>query len=368
MFNRQMAASALLLFALWGCGQSPNSAARLASTDAAAEFAALGKPPFAWPDEITANGQPIARSVAVMSFDWPPSAPVGVTRKFKSTQWATGIEPSTATEAYSYTLVAEPVAEGLRIVASNVEADLHGSNVTDRVRDAVNKSIGELSAVIFPTYIVSDEGRYLRLENPEQVRADAKALLEVARMNGAFGAAGSISPELTDEMLKDENLASATMFEWNAMVGAWTGTTFTSGEAAPLRLSNVGGKSGPGDVAPLSGAARLVGHVRCSEAAADDSCVALELRLQGDPAYLKEKTGTVLRNIAKPDVLKNVSIGVDSVSMDLAVRLVTEPGSLRPYHLQIVSRTRLTMTMLDSIKVPSRHEEELLLRFHYPEP
>lgn len=368
LFGRSFFAALLLILAASGCTQSPKSAAHTGGVEAAAGFPVLGKPPFIWPDETEAVGQQVARSVAALAFDWPVNVPARVTRKFKSTQWVTGGEPTTTTERYNYALSAEPVAEGFRIVASEVKADLGGANVTDRVREAVNKSIGELAAVIFPAYVVGRDGRYLRLENPEQVRADARALLEVARMSGSSATSETFSPELTEEMLKDENLAAASMFEWNSMVGAWTGSTLTSGEAAQFRLTQVGGQAAGSSGAPLAATARLVGHVRCGASAAEDSCVALELRLQADAAYLEEKTAIVLRNIAKPDVLKNVSIDVEAMSQEIAIRVVTEPETLRPHHMQIVSRTRFTMAMLESIKVPSRFEEELLLDFWYPAP
>lgn len=345
---------------LAACGGTTTPAPAAAGTPAAAAFAPLGNPPFAWPE-----GQSPARTVVTLSFGWPKDLRAAVSRQYAVSRWINN-RPSTGKKAYAFTLAAMPAAEGLRIVLSNLTIETSSATVTDRVRAAYNKSLEELAAVYFPAYIVSPEGKFLHLDDPAQVRADLKALMELSQKTDA-----AIGPEQAaqqvQQQLTDENLASRASFEWATLVGAWTGVTLNSGAPATVTFQAAGAPKGAAPAPIYAGTARLAGHVPCEAGGVEADCVALEMRVTADPAQLKANARMTIRANGL-DAAKLPATTLDSVSNEIFVRVVAEPYGLVPHRAQIVSRTEMMFKLLASLTVPVRVEDELVLTFRYPSP
>ena len=348
-----VAAVPLLLPGCAGKIASPSPAAA-----APASFAPLGKPPFPWP-EAAPTGQPPTRIVASLSFGWPDNLRASVTRRYSTSRWLQN-KPTTAKGGYLYVMSAAPAPEGLRIGQSDLTMEA-GSDVTDRVRDAYNKSLAELGSVYFPAYLVSHEGKFLRLENPAQLRADLKGMIEMSHnSDGTTDPAQSLQQL---QQMSDESLGSRVSFEWMAQVGGWTGITLTSGVPATVTFKHSGTPANDGQSVTYTGTVLLVGQVPCEPGQAENKCVALEMHLHGDPAQLKANAKLTVRvNGIDPSKLHETA--VDSISNEGTIRVVAEPYGLIPHYAQIVDRMEMSLKALN-VTVPFRFENEIVLSYRY---
>jgi hypothetical protein len=347
--------ASLLLLA--GCaGKSPPASP---AASAQGPFAPLGKPPFSWPEAPETTGQPPTRTVATLSFGWPDSLRASVTRRYSVSRWLEN-KPTTVKSGYLYVVTAAPAPEGLRIGQSDLTIEA-GSEVTDRVRNAYNKSLAELGSVYFPAYLVSREGRFLRLENVAQLRADLKGLIEMS--HNTDGAANPAQALEQLQQMSDESLGSRVSFEWMAQVGGWTGVTLTSGVPAKVTFQNTGTVANGAPPIVYAGTALLVGRVPCEPERAQADCVALEMQVRGDPAQLKANAKLTVRANGI-DQSKLPETALDSISSEVTVRIVAEPYGLVPHHAQIVGRTEMSFKVLN-VTVPLRIEDELVLSYRY---
>jgi hypothetical protein len=151
-------------------------------TRSSIELPPIPDPPFAWPGPQATAGQPVPVSVAVLHFAWPDNLRARITRSEKKSVWA-GASSNTSTRTSSFIMSARPVTDGLLISYSDMKVDTPNVQVTDRVRSALNKSTEALSSLFNPVFVVTREGKFARLENAQQLRADLKSMVDMAVQN-----------------------------------------------------------------------------------------------------------------------------------------------------------------------------------------
>jgi hypothetical protein len=183
---------------------------------AVTELPAIPDPPFAWPSAPPAPGPDGAVRVAVLSFAWPAKLRAKETISSTSTSLG-GTLPQTTAKNYSIVMSADQAADGYRIAYSDMQYDM--PNATEHVRAAVNASMQPLVSVLFPSFVISPKGRFLRLENPQQVVADAKSLAESSKLAKDSGQLGIRITSTAGENVTADSIAGEIALGWDMMVG-----------------------------------------------------------------------------------------------------------------------------------------------------
>jgi len=315
------------------------------SKPAVTELPAIPDPPFAWPSAPPAPDPEGAVRAAVLSFAWPEKLRARETVSATSTVLG-GAQPKTTTKSYSVVMSADQVADGYRIAYSDMQYDMPGA--TEHIRAAVNASLQPLMSVLFPSFVISPKGRFLRLENPQQVVADAKSLAESSKLTKDTGQLGIRITSTAGENISADSIAGELALGWDMMVGYWSGGSLATGKLLQFRLPAA---DQPQTVVVYDGTSRLVGHIACGDGEAPDGCVALEMTLKADPAgytsWLQAHPPVVAETAGTKTPLFNVTGGESEV----IVRLVAEPTTLRPRRFQWIQRGSLAFE-LSASKVP----------------
>jgi hypothetical protein len=299
----------------------------------------------------------------VLSFAWPDKLRAKETISATATTLG-GTSPTTATKSYSIVMAADAVADGYRIAYSDMQYDM--PNVTEHVRSAVNASMQPLVGVLFPSFIITPKGRFLRLENPQQVVADAKSLAEASKLEKANGGGPVI--HFTSNLGEDADasadaIAGRIALGWDMMVGYWSGAMLATGKQMAFRLPAA---DQPATALVYDGTSRLLGHIACGAGEAPDSCVALEMNLKADPArftaWLQAHPLIVSENAAAANAPR---LDVTAAGVEITVRLLAEPGTLRPRHVQWIQRESIKFELPSKVPVDWRSQRVSIFTFDY---
>jgi hypothetical protein len=133
-------------------------------------------PPFSWPTAAAKTGAPLPVTVAVLDFAWPRDVQAQESIAETATVLVTGKPAKTATKSYAIMMTAAPVAEGARISYSDMQVEM--PDLTEHARALLNASIEPMTAIRFPPFLITPKGKFLRVDNVDQVVADAKSLAE----------------------------------------------------------------------------------------------------------------------------------------------------------------------------------------------
>jgi hypothetical protein len=261
------------------------------------------------------------------------------------------------------------VAEGLRLGFSDTRVETQDLQLTENVRSVFDSSLGAMTAIVFPPFIVAHDGTFLHLEDPAQVQADLKAMAAMAAENDTLKVAlanGIVGGAANDPVKGAQAVANGIAVEWNLIVGAWRRVTLKTGAEMMVQI-------GPAETdartLTFAGAARFVGRVACDEDDQDRRCVALETVLRADPVRLlamaQETWATQHLDQSNPLLAKQK---LDAATKEFTVRLVTEPDTLLPRHAQTIGRTSLRLLVADSVPIEVRDQTEQIIDYAYLSP
>jgi hypothetical protein len=236
------------------------------------------------------------------------------------------------------------------------------------VRSALSASLQSLATVMFPPFIITRAGKFLRLEDPDQVLADTRSLIEAARQQkaNAGDATVQVSTNL-QEAVSAESISAQIGLIWNMMVGSWSGTTLTTGKGYGFRIPGSQSADKRVTTVTYSGVSRLVGRVACGPNEPPNGCVALETTIEADPGELKswlhDRRPTVTAGAGTNGAFV---FDIDSATRQTTMRLVAEPDTLLPRRLQWVNRgsTRLQLTP-SKLAMDTHQQSEIVMDFQY---
>ncbi|HEX5581261.1 MAG TPA: hypothetical protein VFX39_06745 [Gemmatimonadaceae bacterium] len=191
---------------------------------------------------------------------------------------------------------------------------------------------------LVPSYVVSPEGDFLELADPEGVKAAADSLLApfFRELEGApeqlraFMANATSIPTLT---------ASAAE-EWNLLVGTWVGAEWEVGA-----VYEASGEQStpffPGRAVRMNYEFSAVERAPCVEDGSEQDCVLLAMRVTPDSAALESLLQEFVRTVA-PEGVAEIADVLRNTRTTNEVLVLTRPGTLQPYWLEVVKRVEVT--------------------------
>jgi len=320
-------------------------------------------PPFAWPAAAAKTSDPMPVTVAALGFAWPKDVQAQESIAETGTVAVTGKPPKTAAKSYTIMMTAAPVAEGVRISYSDMQVEM--PNLTEHARALINASIEPMTAVRFPPFLVTPRGKFLRVDNIDQVVADAKSLAEAAKQQKANSLDSTVNVSMgTPQDITAESVSSSIAFGWNMLVGYWSESTLTSGRQYPIHLTGTQSAANPAGTVTYDGLASYAGRVACDAGEIPDGCVALTIQIRADPAELKS---WMQQHMSVSAATGAHVLDLDSASKDITLRLVAEPDTLLPRRMQWVDDGTLQFGLLTPVKarIDMLQRSELVTSFHY---
>jgi hypothetical protein len=237
----------------------------------------------------------------------------------------------------SYRIDVEEAEEGRLIRRGDIRAEDPESGKAYPLQELPEPLASQLMAV-FPSFVVSDEGRLVRLEGVEPLIEEAQRKLE--RRLADLPPESPEARALAETRVSEEHLLEAAREHWKQLVEDWSGATLEVGERQQRkdRLE-----------APSLGGARILsttefgvgGWIPCKEEASAADCVEIEVHSRPLPealSRLEEMMRERSRGASKAGaaVLENLEIEESSY-------LVAEPSGMIPHYLETTARFRATL-------------------------
>lgn len=292
-----------------------------------------------------------------LSFDWPAELHAQV--QYTATRSRTVRGQSQQLEMRgTYDVDTESVEDGLLVKFRNLEVELPeatgGDDPRTRLRDFLAKA-----GTRIPDYVVDENGRILRMEGVEEMRANVEAALAQIAQSLPEQSRGPIQ-EMIRKTLSRERLEASVRETWNRDVGSWNGATLEVGQRYEKAQTGKAAMLGGMDV-PMKVTYQLHGRRQCNASAEEEACVELELRSFVDSASLSEAFDSYLKSLgggqAQPPKLANLTI-------DQRMVLLTEPDTLIPHSVQTERTTSVTFSE-GGVEQSTKQLERKTVRYRY---
>lgn len=186
-----------------------------------------------------------------------------------------------------------------------------------------------------PSYIVSREGEFRRVENVARMKQLLDSLiaplLQEMKLKDAPAELQAIMRNATSE----QSMAGSAAQEWDAVVGTWAGADWVIGQAYESMVQ---------EPVPIMADLKIpmryefgaAERVPCTAAAGGTSCVRLEMYSEPDTAALRGVMADMMKRLGAAE--KDLLTSLQNVRTTNQVTLITEPQTLRPYELTRVRR------------------------------
>jgi hypothetical protein len=161
-----------------------------------------------------------------------------------------------------------------------------------------------LPLVFEPTWVVGDDGTFLRIAGAREFRSTLETLV-LTHIDDAAERESirRFVPQLVEQDTSDDRLLQLAVMRWAGSVAAWQGRTLVQGEASRWTLTpEVPIPGNP--VLPYHYEQRLVGRVPCSAADTEKRCVELKMITESEAADLREFADAVERSRTVPEINK----------------------------------------------------------------
>ncbi|HWV39448.1 MAG TPA: hypothetical protein VN033_13345 [Vulgatibacter sp.] len=285
----------------------------------------------------TAPLAPVREETIPLRFGWEPGAVAEVESVRSQTGWSPrGIE--TRKVALRYELAAGAGADGtLEVGRRNVRIDAMPAVWEPQAVELVAEELGK------PDLVISATGSLTGIDEESRVQATVASLL--GKLVQAGRAPESFRGRLS-EVFGEEGLRRRAAWEWDELVGLWTGGDFEVGRTYHARdRVAIEGLGGIG--LEMHFEARLVGRVPCG--ARDDGarCVHLELVSRPEPGQ-RPRLLAFVATLFPGRVAKGIEV-------EDRVTVITEPDALRPH--RFVARRSVVIPFQDGDGGPARFEQ-----------
>ncbi|MGQ0713821.1 MAG: hypothetical protein ACT4PJ_08815 [Gemmatimonadaceae bacterium] len=273
--------------------------------------------------------------VAKLTFAWPTPTRARVeTQRYRERH--TGDKHDTTAIRMSYRMTAD--REGTDYVIRFDDFQLPDANPGATGVTATATALIERLGALVPSYRVSGEGEFTRLEAVEAIRAFMDSMF--APLLAKDGPPPPQLKQLLATMTSDEVLSSSAAQEWNALVGTWVGAELEVGEAYVT--------SGEEPVPIFQGANihfdyefSALRRMSCDSvtAPAARDCVELQMVSKPDSAAMRQFLQRFMSSIV-PDA---AGVGFTNFDVENVVTLVARPESLLPVFLVVSKEVTGTM-------------------------
>jgi hypothetical protein len=207
-----------------------------------------------------------------------------------------------------------------------------------------------------PSYVVSPEGQFLRIEGLDAFRSgvlagidDPLAELPSAPREQVTEALGAI--------VTREQLEAGLAADWDSHVGTWIGAELNQGELYELAFNRPIPAFGNMEV-PVRTTFRFTQRVACNASEVTERCVELEMYSFVDPEGLAAAIEAFVARLAPGQQAPRFQ----DLHQETVMRLISEPDTLLPHLMESSTRTVATMAVGYETQVSSRIEQK---RFVY---
>lgn len=280
---------------------------------------------------------PVRDETIPLRFGWEPGEVAAVESVRSQTGWSPrGIE--TRKVALRYELAASAGADGaLEVERRNVRIDAMPAVWEPQAVELVAAELGK------PDLLISAAGNLAGIDEESRVQATVASLL--GKLAQAGKAPESFRGRLS-EVFGDDGLRRQAAWDWDELVGLWSGGDFEVGRTYHARdRVAIDGLGGIG--LEMLFEATLVGRVPCG--ATDDGarCVQLELVSRPEPGQHPRLLAFVA-TLFPGRVAKGIEV-------EDRVTVITEPGALRPHRFS--ARRSVVIPFQDGDGGPPRFEQ-----------
>jgi hypothetical protein len=206
-----------------------------------------------------------------------------------------------------------------------------------------------------PSYVVSPEGEFLRVEGLEAFR---NRILE--GMYDAFAESPAATREQITEtvgaIITREQLEASMASDWYSYVGTWIGAELDQGDLYELNFKQPIPAFGNMEV-PMRTTFLFRQRVSCNNAESAKRCVELEMHTFVDPEGLAAAIEAFMARLPAGQGAPRFR----DLQHETVVRLISEPETLLPHLMESSTRTIATMAVGDEIQASSRIESKRLV-------
>jgi len=289
-----------------------------------------------------------AKETVALTFGWPSGLHGMVTFSARTTRTVNG-RSENLNMAGRYGFATSAAADGLLIRFDNVETEVE--NAGSGPQAMVKKYLAKATSMP-PSYVVSPEGQFLRIEGLEAFR---NRILE--GMDDAFA---ELPPATREQVIQTmgaiftrEQLEASLASDWNSYVGTWTGAELDEGDLYELTLSQPIPGFGNMEV-PMRTTFLFKQRVSCSGAESAKRCVELEMHTFVDPEGLAAAVEAFMARLPAGHGAPRIQ----DLQQETIMRLISEPDTLLPHLMESSTRTIMTMAVGDETQASSRIEEK----------
>jgi hypothetical protein len=225
--------------------------------------------------------------------------------------------------------------------------------------DELPEPLASQLTALFPSYVVDDEGRLVRLEGIEHLIEGAQQRLE-SRLS-ELPPDSAEARALAAGTLSEEHLLTAVREHWQQLAGAWSGVSLMVGEAYQREERLVIPRSALRIPSTVEFA--LGQRIPCNEEMTAADCVEIEVRSRPVPEALAqvEKAMRERSRAATPGSL--VELG--NLEIEESSYLVTEPSTLIPHYLETTTTFRATVSRPGESEIAIEDLDQTIYRFQY---
>lgn len=299
----------------------PDAVKQLALRSCAALFAAGLL--FALPEAAAPQNRPAPVDTVRLRFNWP----VGKVATVETTRFRERVTEKTDTVAGSarYRMHVQQHPEGLLIVYDSFDVSTGAGTPAGA---SAAQATAERLADLMPSYVVSREGEFLRIDGVAALRARMHALLGSMLQADSTGQARAALESLVSEQVLNHVAAQ----EWNSLVGMWIeadlemGQKYELEEEAPIPLI-------PGSMVTMVSEFSIERRIPCREGGTTPDCVEIHLLSFPDPEEVKVIIRRFMDRIASQPAMAR--FGFESLDLENELVLIIEPATLLPHRARL---------------------------------
>jgi|GEM_PF-2998686 len=250
-----------------------------------------------------------------LKFAWPDKMQAKVAVQVKGTRTVAGSGTYTWSFGGDYTLKTEQHGEELLLTRANFsgwkgQVPKNANFIIDRIVDLV------------PNFLVSREGDFRRLENPEA------ALRNIESSLGKIDSMSQPEQAALANIFTPQGLSAITQDYWSALTQTWRGRPASVGKVE-LRLPTPIPQLG-GNTLDLKVELTNFGPIACNAQDNKNSCISLGIRSEADP----EQVAIVVKKLSDADL----DVRPTRFTQIQFIHLIAQPDTLIPYRLTLTRK------------------------------
>ena len=274
---------------------------------------------------------PGSQDIVSLNFSWPSDLRGKAVLNFKQIKSSNrGTQRQTFSGSYDFR--AEPIQEGLLVRYGNPEIKIEGGPQADDQRAKLERALLKATSSP-PDYIISPNGKFVRLEGVDRFQENLQAALAEVISDLPEEAQGRVM-QILGQMTTKEQLEKKIVENWDREVGAWIGASLSQGDIYEAHYTAEAPALQNAPI-PMKAQFKYVGRTPCNDESEEENCVELELLTEVNSETLAQTLEGFLQKAGISD------FHVEQFQLEERVQLITEPETLIPHrmHLRRLSST-----------------------------